>query len=246
MNSRPEAGGIFPVAILDSPDVQAFLIDAVQEFLGETGGQARGFLWAITQVGSGELRNWASGSSKACEIDGVQRQFADGPARAAVAGGEFIHIPDAAVDRRWPGFSAAVASQGIGSVLSVPMTVEEASAAFSLYGACPHAFTSADVVAAIAFTRRLTKVCQLLLELGRKAGAGTGQTLLSVIELAVWTLIREFGLTNESAMRYLQAVVHDMASRFPAVPTAGTGTALPAAEEHGRKDSLLDSTDDYP
>jgi len=189
LNSRPDAGGILRAAILDSPDVQAFLVDSVEEFLRETGGQARGFLWAITQVSSDDVRNWASGSSKAREIDGVQRQFASGPARAATAGGEFIHIPDAAVDRRWPGFSAAVAGHGIGSILSVPMTVEGAKATFSLYGPGPHAFTSADVVEALAFTRRLSRVCQLLL----------------VIELAAWTLNREFGLTNESTMRYLQA-----------------------------------------
>lgn len=214
-NSEPEPPA-FPSEVLDSPDVQTFLSDAVQEFVEDRGGAARGFLWAITRAGPGEVRNWASGSTEAREVDGIQNSFADGPALTAAASREFIHIPDAAVDRRWPGLSAAVANQGVRSVLSVPIIVEwELSAALTLYAAAPHAFTSEDVIHAVACARRLSKVCRLLLELARNAGAAITQPPLSVTELAVWSLIREYGLTKESAMQYLQSVVRDGTATFP-------------------------------
>jgi GAF domain-containing protein len=208
-NSQPEPPA-FPSAVLDSPDVQRFLSEAAQEFVEDIGGAARGFLWAITHVGPGEVRNWASGSAKAREVDGVQNSFADGPALTAAASREFVHIPDAAVDRLWPGFSAAVVGQGVRSVLSVPILVEgELSAALTLCAAAPHAFSSEDVIHAVACARRLSRVCRLLLDLARNAGAAITQPPLSVTELAVWSLIRDYGLTKESAMQYLQAVVRD-------------------------------------
>jgi hypothetical protein len=238
LNSGPEPPAIFPSAILDSPDVQTFLSEAAQEFV-EDAGVARGFLWAITLVGPGEVRNWASGSTKAREVDGIQRSFADGPAQTAVANREFTHIPDTAVDRRWSGYSAAVARQGVGSVLSVPMIAEwEISAALTLYAPTPHAFTSEDVTRAVVCARRMCKVCQLLLELGRKAGAAITQSPLVVIEFAVWSLIRQYGLNKESAMRNLQAVVQNAALSSPkASSSAGTPDAAPsAAASHGYTD----------
>lgn len=225
LNGEPGPPAL-PAAILDSPDVQAFLGDAAQEFIEEISGSARGFLWAVTRVGPGEFHNWASGSVNAREVDGVQHAFADGPALTAAESREFIHIPDAAVDRRWPGFSAAMVGQGVRSVLSVPIVVEwELSAAMTLYAALPHAFTSEDVTHAIAFTKRMSKVCRLLLDLARKAGTGVTGAPLSVTELAVWSLIREYGLTKESARQYLQTVVRNGALVSPDAPTAGTAGA---------------------
>ena len=177
----------FPSAVLDSPDVQTFLSGAARDLLEETGGAGRGFLWAIARIGPGEVRPWASGSVKAGEVDGMQNPFADGPAVTAAASREFVHIPDAAADRRWPGFSAAVVGQGVRSVLCVPVALErEFSAALTLYAPSPHAFTSDDVVRAVACAQRLSDVCRLLLDLARTAGDAETQTPLSVTELAAW------------------------------------------------------------
>lgn len=225
-NSGPEPPVAFPSAVLDTPDVQAFLSDAAEQLVEEVGGSARGFLWAITRVGPGEVRNWTAGSLKGRQVDALQSSFADGPARAAVVSREFIHIPDAAADRRWPGYSAAVAGEGLGSVLSVPMIDEwETSAALTLYAPSPHAFTSDDVIRAVACARRMAKVCHLLLELARKARTAVTSQPSPLTELAVESLIREYGLTEESAMQYLQAVARDLAFMSPTVPDAGTTSA---------------------
>ena len=225
-NSGPEPPVAFPSAVLEIPDVQAFLGDAAEELVEAGGGAARGFLWAITRVGPGEVRNWTAGSLKGRQVDGLQSSFADGPARAAVASAEFVHIPDAAADRRWPGYSAAIAGQGMGSVLSVPMIDEwEINAALTLYAPDPHAFTSDDVIRALACARRLSKVCHLLLELARKARTANTLPLSPLTELAVESLIREYGLTEESAIQYLQAVARDLAFMSPTAPDAGTTSA---------------------
>lgn len=248
LNSGPEPPAIFPSAILASPELQTFLSEAARQLVEDVGGAARGFLWAITLVGQGEVRNWASGSTKARNADGAQSSFEDGPARAAVASREFIHVPDVAVERRWPGYAAAVAGQGVRSVLSIPMNVEwDISAALTLYASSPHAFTSEDVIRASACARRMSRVCHLLLELARKAGAAITQTPLSVIEVGVWSLIREYGLNEESAMRYLQAVVHDVAVSSPAALTvSATDAAPPTARSYGHTNSLHRAPSAYP
>jgi GAF domain-containing protein len=248
LNSGPEPPAIFPSAILDSPELQTFLSEAARQLVEDVGGTVRGFLWAITLVGQGEVRNWASGSTKARDVDGAQSSFEDGPARAAVASREFIHVPDVAVERRWSGYAAAIAGQGVRSVLSIPMNVEwDISAALTLYATSPHAFTSEDVIRAGACARRMSTVCQLLLELARKAGAAITQTPLSVIEVGVWSLIREYGLNEESAMRYLQAVVHHVAISSPAALTVdATDAAPPTARSYGRTNSLHRATSAYP
>lgn len=248
LNSGPEPPAIFPSAILDTPDLQAFLSEAAREFVEDVGGSARDFLWAITLVGQGEVRNWASGSTKARDIDGAQSSFEGCPARTAVASREFIHVPDVAVERRWSGYAAAVAGLGVRSVLSVPMNVEwDISAALTLYATSPHAFTSEDVIRAVTCARRMSTVCHLLLELALTAGAAITQTPLSVIEVGVRSLIREHGLNEESAMRYLQAVVRGVAAGSPAALTVdATGVAPPTARSYGHRRSLHGATSPYP
>lgn len=236
----PEEPADFHSAILDTPGVQQFLSEAAKALMDDAGGAACDFQWAIALLVRGEVRNLASGSTKAREIDGLQSLFADGPARAALASSEFVHIPDTALDGRWPGYSAAAAGQGVGSVLCVPMIVEwDVRAALTLYSSSAHAFTSDDVIRAVEAARRITKICQLLLRLGLKVGAVITQIPLSVIELDVLSLIREYGLTEEAAMQYLQAVVHHAAISSMTVPAAGAPGAAPAAAlSYGPADSL--------
>jgi GAF domain-containing protein len=249
LNPSPGAGPSFPPAILDSLGMRAFISDWAVEFLKDSAGQARGFDWAITLFSSGIMLPWMSGSAKAEQIDDLHRQFADSPASAAATSGEFVHLPDIAVDRRWPGFSAAVAAQGTGSLLSVPITVSEhATAVLTLYAPCPHAFTSADLTAAVAFTRRISKVCALLMELaaGKAGRAATRDNVLSVFELAVQTLVREFGLTAESALHYLKAMGGDTTA-MPSAQVAATGTtALPGSPGYGHANALLHPRAPYP
>lgn len=236
----PEEPADFHSEILDTPGVQQFLGEAAQAFVDDVDGAARDLQWAIALLVQGEVLNLASGSTTAREIDGLQSLFADGPARAAVASSEFVHIPDTALDGRWPGYSAAVAGQGVRSVLCVPMIVErDVRATLTLYRTSAHAFTSEDVIRAVEAARRATKICQLLLKLVLRVGAVITHIPLSVIELDVLSLIREYGLTEETAMQYLQTVVHHAAVASRPVPTAGTPSAAPtAALSYGHADSL--------
>jgi hypothetical protein len=218
----PEEPADFHSAILDTPGVQQFLYEAAEVLMDDVGGAVPDLQWAIALLVRGEVRNLASSSGRAMEIDTLQSLFEDGPARAAMASSEFVHMPDTALDARWSGYSAAVAGQGVGSVLSVPMIVEwDVRAALTIYRTPAHAFTSEDVVRALVAARRVTRICQILLKLGLRAGAVITQIPLSVIELDVWSLIREYGLTEETALQYLQAVVHHAAVSSTPAPAAG-------------------------
>jgi GAF domain-containing protein len=243
-NLGPGFQAAFPVAVLAAPDVENFLRDALHEFAQSIGDESRDVLWAVSLVGGETVRTWVSGSPDAREVDALHGSFDDGPLRAAVRSGEFVHIADAATERRWPGYAAFLAGHGAASLLTVPLMVGgEVSAALTLYAPVPHAFTSDDIAGAAAFARRIAAAIQLLLQLAQRAEATAAESPLSLVDLAVWSLMREYGLSRDTAAQYLQDAVQHRASgppdaRIPAVlPAPGPardGLAHDGGRDHDR------------
>jgi GAF domain-containing protein len=166
-----------------------------------------------------------SGSPDARRVDALHGSFDDGPVRAAVLSGEFVHIADAALERRWPGYATFLAGHGAASLLAVPLMVGgEIGAALTLYAPVPHAFTSDDIAGAAACARRISAAIQLLLQLAQRAEATAVQSPLSLVDLAVWSLMREYGFSRDNAAQYLQDVVRNRAS---GLPDAGITAVLP-------------------
>lgn len=224
-NTGPGFQAAFPVAVLATPDVENFLRDALHEFAHSIGDESREVLWAVALVGGETIRTWVSGSGEARQVDALHGSFDDGPVRAAVRSGQFVHIADAATERRWPGYATFLVGHGAASLLTVPVMVGgEIGAALTLYAPVPHAFTSDDIAGASACARRIAAAIQLLLQLAQRAEATAVQSPLSLVDLAVWSLMREYGFSRENAVRYLQDVVQ---SRASGLPDAGIATVLP-------------------
>ena len=224
-NTGPGFPAAFPVAVLATPDVENFLRDALHEFAHSIGDESRQVLWAVALVGGDTIRTWVSGSADARQVDALHGSFDDGPVRAAIRSGEFVHIADAATERRWPGYATFLVGHGAASLLTVPVMVGgEIGAALTLYAPAPHAFTSDDIAGAAACARRIAAAIQLLLQLAQRAEATAVQSPLSLVDLAVWSLMREYGFSRDTAVRYLQDVVQNRAS---ALPDAGIATVLP-------------------
>ena len=224
-NTGPGFQAAFPVAVLATPDVENFLRDALHEFAHSIGDESRDMLWALALVGGDATRTWVSGSADARQVDALQGSFDDGPVRAAVRSGEFVHIADAATERRWPGYATFLVGHGAASLLTVPVMVGgEIGAALTLYAPVPHAFTSDDIARAAACARRIAAAIQLLLHLAQRAEATAVQSPLSLVDLAVWSLMREYGFSRDTAVRYLQDVVQ---SRASTLRDAGIAAFLP-------------------
>jgi GAF domain-containing protein len=206
----------------DNRDIGTFLRDVIGEFVEDIGSPVRGISWAFAFLRSGEVITLAAGSAPARAVDEVQGWFEDGPARTAVRCGEFVHVPDSSLERRWPGYASAAAGLGIRSVLSVPFVpVDLFRAAVSLYAPWPHVFTSEDITAAIRFARQESRALRLAQQVaGRPEGGpelSSAQLSRALAGLALRTLTREYGLSYEAALEYLRSV----AGSRPQAPVDG-------------------------
>jgi GAF domain-containing protein len=227
----------------NNPDIGAFLSEVVTELVDGIGGPSRGISWAITLLGSGEAVTLIAGSAPAQAADEAQRSFDDGPARQAVRSAEFVTVGNTALERRWPGYASAAAAEGIGSLVSVPLVPSEVfRAAVNLYAPWPHVFTSADITAAALLARQVSRtlrlVQQLVQELAARSGVGaelsSAQLSRVLAGLALRTLVRDFGFSEEGALDYLRSA----AGGTPRESVGGTVRALVVDSGQGQESSL--------
>lgn len=218
---RQDLNAAFWETHFNNPDIGAFLSEAVSELVDSVGGPRRGISWAITVLGSGEPVTLTAGGAPARAADEAQRSFDDGPARTAVRSGEFVSVGDTTLERRWPGYAAAAAAEGIGSLISVPLVPAEVfRAAVNLYAPWPHVFTSADITATGHLARQVSRTLRLVQQLavnwGASADLSSAQLSRVLAGLALRTLVRDFGFSEEGALDYLRS-----AAGGPARDSAG-------------------------
>jgi GAF domain-containing protein len=198
-------------AVFESNDVENFLIDVTDEFMRDIQGARREINWAATLFSRGEAHTLTAGSAKALAADREQCSFADGPVLQAVRSGDFVHVADLAQDRQWPGYASAAAGHGVGSLLSMPIvSAAGSSATINLYAAVPHAFTSEDIVRIRSYARHVARSLRVVLRLVERAEANAelavAQTSMALMDLAVRTLMSDYGLSHEGAFQYLRSV----------------------------------------
>ena len=209
-DSRQDPHAAFWETHFNNPDIGAFLSEVVSELVGDIGGPSRGISWAITFLRSGEAITLTAGSAPARAADEAQRSFDDGPARTAVRSGEFVSVGDTSLERRWPGYASAAAAEGVGSLLSVPLVPPQVfRAAVNLYAPWPHVFTSADITAAARLARQVSRTLRLVQQLAIRSGASadlsSAQLSRVLAGLALRTLVRDFGFSEEGALDYLRS-----------------------------------------
>jgi len=101
---------------------------------------------SVTLVRAGRAETVASTGTLAVQMD--ERQYVDGngPCLTAATSGELVSLPDAAASDRWPDFAAAAQQCGIGSSLSVPVTLPEpVSAGLNMYSDRKDGFPEHDL-----------------------------------------------------------------------------------------------------
>ncbi len=77
----------------------------------------------------------------ALKIDHDQYENREGPCLQALSTQEVVKVDDVASDARWPRFAEAAARDGLGSVLSLPLSVgEQPAGALNLYSKTPNSF----------------------------------------------------------------------------------------------------------
>jgi hypothetical protein len=247
-----------PEQVFDSKDVETYLWDVTRDFMRDIKGDQRGISWAATLFRLGQAHTVAAGSEIAREADREQCSFADGPVMEAVRTGEFVLLSDVSRDRRWPGYASAAAGHGVQSLLSMPIASEGGtSAAINLYAASPHAFSSDDLLRSRSYAEQVARALRVVVRVAERAEATAGiavvQSSLVLVDLAVRSLMDEYGLSREGALRFLQtqALHHELDLRDAALnvvvpgsgrenPRAGDSAREPAGLRQGTPDGVAD------
>jgi GAF domain-containing protein len=149
---------------LEGAETHGFFDTAMGELMRELAAESRGVSWAISSVHQGHVSTWAASDVQSALVDGLQRSFEEGPTLAATEHNEFMHVPDAAAERRWPGYASLVVGQGVFSVLAVPWQVDGLIASLNLYARQPHSFTSEDITKVHRSARQIARAIHLVIQ----------------------------------------------------------------------------------
>jgi len=243
-----------PEPVLDSKNVETYLWEVTRDFMTDIKGEHRGIAWAATLFRLGKAHTLAASTEQAREADREQCSFADGPVMEALRTGEFVLLSDLSRDRRWPGYSTAAASHGVQSLLSAPIVSEGGtSAAINLYASVPHAFTSDDLIRIRSYVHQVARALRVVVHVAERAEATAGiavvQSSLVLVDLAVRSLMNEYGLSREGALRFLQtqALHHELDLRDAALNVVVPGAAMdrPAPEVPGLRQEPPDGVEDF-
>lgn len=104
---------------------------------------------SVTFVRGGTAETVASTGPLAVQMDERQYENGSGPCLAAARDGQLISLPDAPGAEGWPEYAAAARAEGVGSSLSVPITLPEpVTAGLNLYSHQQQGFVEQDVALA--------------------------------------------------------------------------------------------------
>src|SRR4051812_4569080 len=146
--SSQEAGGRCPRVAMNAntpivPGTTQQTLDAVAEMsLRCVPGAVSVSVTVVTNAGA---RTIAATSDWAGTIDQAQYAAGDGPCVEASVGGEVREMTDAAIETRWPAFTAAALAGGALSSMSIPIPVDDDGVvgALNAFASTPAAFTAA-------------------------------------------------------------------------------------------------------
>lgn len=195
--------------VLDSGDIEEFL----QELALFTGsmlfGRGQGLHCGITVSRHKRRTTVAANDAKALVMDEIQYAFGDGPCLTAMRSRTTVHVPDVTREDRWPEYIAAVATQGIGSILAIPLPLEgDAAAVLNLYSPLRHGFTGEDISGAQAFGEQAAKTLRLELRIAQSTDAKNdlvnAMKSRTMIDMAVGAIMAQNRCSQEAALDILR------------------------------------------
>jgi anti-anti-sigma factor len=133
----------------DASDVAATLTEITRGVLAAVAAaQYASVAWA----GGRWLTGQAPTDPVVATLDALQAALGQGPCLDALREQRTVTIPDTGSETRWPLFAAQAAELGVGSMLSLPLSVrQERWGVLNLYATRPHAFTGNDETIATVF-----------------------------------------------------------------------------------------------
>ncbi|MDX6363462.1 GAF and ANTAR domain-containing protein [Streptomyces sp. NPDC058274] len=168
---------------------------------------------SITVRRDGRLLTLAGTGGLPSGLDQRQYENGDGPCVRAAALEAEQHAPDLSQETRWPSYTAYALSQGVRSVLAVPLTVDgETDAALNFYAVTEDAFHDRRDTARV-FAARASEAINAALRIEREqASSGDVRTALlsrSVIDQAIGILMAKERCDARAALDRLRRASQD-------------------------------------
>ena len=202
-----EAFGALQSLLLRTQSVTDFLVELARLAAGVVEPRAS---CGITVRRDGQPLTVASSDALAEQVDEVQYGADSGPCLQTLSTGAVVDVPDLRAESRWPKYRAHALKQGIGSSLSLPLSVDGSTVgAMNLYGFAPRTFTlgvrqHAETFAAQA-AAGLTLVLRNVLQAEESEQLEQALASRTIIDQALGIIMAQQQCTADEAFALLRA-----------------------------------------
>ncbi len=227
-----QAGDELYELILSTADLQEFLTRfAVSTVESLSTAQAR-LRCGITLMRPRKPVTVAADSDRARLLDEIQYAHAEGPCLEACRVATTILVDQVRTERRWPQYMAAVAGNGVQSILAVPFELAGAGrAALNLYADAVDVFTPETISTAESFVHRASGALRLAVQTAKQADKAadlrSAMESRTTIDLAAGIIMAQSRCSQEDAIGLLRQAsntrntkMHDVAAAVIAGITA--------------------------
>ncbi len=218
--------------ILSTADLQEFLTGFAASTVERLSTAQARLRCGITLIRPRKPVTVAADSDRARLLDEVQYAHAEGPCLEACRVATTILVEQVSTEQRWPPYMAAVAGNGIQSILAVPFELAGAGrAALNLYADAVGVFTPETISTAESFVQRASGALRLAVEAARHtdttANLQAAMQSRTTIDLAAGIIMAQNRCSQEEAIALLQRAsntrnlkMHDVAAAVIAGITA--------------------------
>jgi len=195
--------------VLESPDMAELLHELVSLSAAALSVHTR-LLCGVTMVRKKKPATVATSHPRVRAMDELQYSYGDGPCLTALRNLETIYIPSLHEESRWPHYCQTAWSEGIQSILSVPLPLEgEASAALNLYAPQTHAFSELSVRRAEEHAAQASKALRLAVRISQLREDRENLTAAlesrTVIDLATGVIMAQNQCNQDTAITVLRS-----------------------------------------
>lgn len=171
---------------------------------------ADGVSCGLTVLRDGRFITVAASDDRASQVDEIQYSEGVGPCLHALREQEVVIIKDIVDDERWTGFRTRAMTHGVGSVLSLPLNVDDrVLGALNFYGSDPLTFGQAEQDRGDAFAAETHRALALAVRLGDQMEMTdqmrTALTARSTIDQALGVIMTQNRCNAEVAFATLRA-----------------------------------------
>lgn len=171
---------------------------------------ADGVSCGLTLRRDGRFVTVATSDDRASQVDEIQYSEGVGPCLHALREQETVLIDDIVEDDRWTGFRTRAMEHGVGSVMSLPLNVDDrVLGALNFYGSDPRTFGEIEHDRGDAFAAETHRALALAVRLGDQAEMTEQlQTALesrSTIDKAIGVIMTQNRCNAEDAFAMLRA-----------------------------------------